>query len=154
MSALLTMIAVVLVGAMAGIYLTFSVVIMKALAQLPALQGAQAMNRINTVIVRTLFMPLFFGSTVLLAGLGVWQLFDWQGANSWLVLAASMFYLLGMFVVTAVGNVPLNKRLQDNESSGEALVHSWALYLGDWTQLNHIRTLSCLVACSLLVLSI
>jgi len=153
MSALITMIAVVALGVMAGIYFTFSVVIMKALAQLPALQGAQAMNRINTVIVRTLFMPLFFGSTVLMAGLGLWQLLHWQGADSLLMLMASVLYVVGMFVVTAFGNVPLNNRFQDSTGTDEALAHGWAVYLGDWTRLNHIRTVSCLLACVLVLVA-
>lgn len=150
MSALL-MIAVVAVGVMAGIYFTFSVVVMKALAQLPALEGARAMNRINTVIVRTWFLPLFFGSTVLMAGLGVWQLFHWQPDHSPWVIAAAVLYVFGMFVVTAVGNVPLNNMLEQREDNDESLAHGWALYLGDWTRLNHIRTASCLLACALLL---
>lgn len=147
------MTAVLAVGLMAGIYFTFSAVVMKALAQLPALQGARAMNRINTVIVRTLFMPLFFGSTALMAGLGVWQLFHWQPQHSLWVFAATMLYVFGMFAVTAVGNVPLNNGLQQREGNDGALAHGWALYLGDWTRLNHIRTVSCLMACALLLVT-
>lgn len=149
MSALL-LVAVVAVGVMAGIYFTFSVVVMKALAQLPALQGAQAMNRINAVIVRTLFMPLFFGSTVLMAGLGMWQVFNGQASESLMIMTAAVFYVVGMFGVTAVGNVPLNNRLQSSEISNEALAHCWALYLGEWTRLNHIRTISCLASFAML----
>lgn len=153
MMSVLMMIAAVGVGVMAGVYFTFSLVVMKALAQLPALQGALAMNRINTVIVRTLFLPLFFGSTVLMAALAVLQLFNWQAGNSLLVLIASLLYVIGMFVVTAAGNVPLNNRLQDSEGNDEQLTHTWAIYLGDWTRLNHIRTVCCTVSCALLLMA-
>lgn len=153
MNAIVMMTAVVAVGVMAGVYLTFSAVVMKALAQLPAVQGAQAMNRINTVIVRTVFMPLFFGSTVLMAALGVWQLLHWQAGDSLFVLLAALLYVIGMFVVTAAGNVPLNNRLQDSEGNDEQLAHTWALYLGEWTRLNHIRTVSCIASCALLLVA-
>ncbi len=65
---------VVLTGLMAGVYFTFSVFVMKSLNELPAFQAAQAMNKINDVIVNTLFLPIFFGSTLWYAGVIIWTL--------------------------------------------------------------------------------
>ena len=50
---------IILTGLMSGIYLAFSAVIMKSLNELPALQAAQAMNKINDVIVNTIFLSIF-----------------------------------------------------------------------------------------------
>lgn len=138
-------------GLMAGIYFTFSVFVMRALGELPAEQGAAAMNRINTVIVSTLFMPIFFLSSLGFAGLMIWSLLHWQTGQSGIIVLAALVYLLGMFAVTAFGNVPLNNHLQASADHEDKLAASWQTYQRDWTRLNHIRTLSCIVACALLI---
>ena len=106
---------IILTGLMAGIYLAFSAVIMKSLNELPALQAAQAMNKINDVIVNTIFLPIFFGSTLWYAGLIVWSLADWQVGKSGLIMLAALAYIIGMFLVTAFGNVPMNNKLKFNK---------------------------------------
>lgn len=143
---------IVMTGLMAGIYFAFSVFIMKSLAELPAIQAAEAMTKINDVIVNTLFLPVFFGSTFWYAGLIVWSLADWQPESS-LLVAAALVYIFGMFIVTAFGNVPLNNKLQRIEANKAALTAFWNDYLHSWTHLNHIRTLSCIAACTILTMS-
>ncbi len=144
---------IVMTGLMAGTYFAFSFFIMKSLAQLPGLQGARAMNKINDVIINTLFLPIFFGSTLWYAGLIVWAFADWQQTRSVLIIAAAIIYIVGMFLVTVFGNVPLNNRLMESESSETALSHCWNKYLQQWTRLNHLRMLSCMASCALLVIT-
>jgi uncharacterized membrane protein len=50
---------IVMTGLMAGVYFAFSVVVMKSLAELPAFHAAKAMNKINDVIINTVFYPFF-----------------------------------------------------------------------------------------------
>ncbi len=138
---------VVLTGLMAGIYFVFSVVVMKSFAQLPALQAAQAMNKINDVIVKTVFLPIFFGSTLWFCGLIVWAVAFWQAQQSVLFIAAAIIYISGMFLVTALGNVPLNNKLKEAEEDHEKLTAYWSVYLQKWTRLNHLRSISCIFAC-------
>ena len=145
---------IVLTGLMAGIYFAFSIFVMKALNELPALHAAQAMNKINDTIVNTLFLPIFFGSTLWSAGVIVWALTDWQNQRSILMVIAAALYIIGMFVVTAFGNVPLNNRLKACEQNDHHLAEYWKKYLQDWIRLNHIRTLSCSATCLLFSLSI
>jgi uncharacterized membrane protein len=139
-------------GLMAGIYFAFSVFIMKALGQLPPTNGAQAMNKINDVIVNTGFLPLFFGSTLWYAGLVIWTITDWQGQASVLFIISALIYIIGMFFVTAFGNVPLNNQLKSLEDRNGELEDFWNVYLRTWLNLNHIRTLSCISSCTLLIL--
>ena len=54
-----------------------------------------------------LFMGLLPGS-VALALLALWQM---DGPALFLALAGALSYLLGVFVVTVIGNVPMNKGL-------------------------------------------
>ena len=145
---------VVLTGMMAGIYLVFSAVIMKSLNELPAPRGAQAMNKINDVILNTIFMPMFFGTTLWFAGLIVWALTDWQEKQSSLVITAALIYITGMFFVTAFGNVPLNNQLKRSEVNDEELATAWLRYQERWTRLNHIRSAACAASCTLLTIAL
>ena len=51
-------------GLIAGLYFAFSAFIMTALGRIGQAAGITAMNAINAVIVQSLFMPLFLGTTV------------------------------------------------------------------------------------------
>ena len=51
-------------GLLAGVYFAFSTFIMTALGQVGQANGAAAMNAINSTILRSLFMPFFFGTTL------------------------------------------------------------------------------------------
>lgn len=144
---------IVMTGLMAGIYFTFSIVVMKSLSELPSLQAAQVMNKINDVIVNTLFLPMFFVSTLAYVGLIVWSLAYWQQERSILIIVAALIYIVGMFLVTAFGNVPLNNKLKECEANESRLISVWEDYRQRWTQLNHLRTISCTAACALLTIA-
>lgn len=147
-------ILIILTGLMAGIYLAFSAVIIKSLNKLPALHAAQAMNKINDVIVNTIFLPIFFGSTLWHAGLIVWSLANWQSGTSGLIIVSAIIYIAGMFLVTAFGNVPMNNKLKRCENSEALLMDYWNNYQHSWTRLNHIRTISCIASCAFLIVSL
>lgn len=139
---------------MAGVYFSFSVFVMQALAKRPALDAAKAMNSINVVIVKTAFLPLFFGSTLAHLVLLVWSL--WQGySGQYAILAvAALQYIGGMFLVTVLGNVPMNNELERREEDEQQLVDYWQHYLKRWTMLNHIRTVACILSAGLMLLAI
>lgn len=133
-------------GIMAGVYLTFSVVIMRSLSRLDPAEGIAAMNTINREIVKTAFMPLFFGSTilaVLMIGAGIW-LWGNEGATG--IVASGFIYFIGMFMVTALGNVPLNNKLDRVEGAGLEAVQVWTEYLSHWTRWNTVRSVACATA--------
>ena len=144
---------IVITGIMAGTYFAFSVVIMTSLTELPKTQGAKVMNEINDVILNTAFMPLFFISTFWFALLIPWSFVDWQEGQSLLEVSAALVYIIGMFGVTAFGNVPLNNKLKLSEKDTFSLQQSWDEYLIKWTRLNHVRALSSIAACAILVLA-
>ena len=50
-------------GLLAGLYFAFSAFIMTALGRIGQVAGITAMNAINAVIVQSLFMPMFLGTT-------------------------------------------------------------------------------------------
>lgn len=137
--------AIVCTGTMAGIYFAFSVFVMRALSEVSAAVGIGAMNSINRVILRTAFIPLFFVSTMVLIVLAIAQ-------PNGLTMGAALSYCVGMTLVTALGNVPLNNALRDASLSAREAV--WQQYLAKWTRWNHMRTLSSLIACLLLCINL
>jgi len=138
-------------GLLAGLYFAFSTFIMTALGRIDQAAGISAMNAINTVIVQSLFLPVFLGSTLTAAALAVLAPFRWDEPGAALWLIGSVLYVVGMFVVTAVFNVPLNNALMAvAPASGEAAT-LWARYLVDWTWWNHVRTVASTAAFALFV---
>ena len=140
---LLVSLALVGAGLMAGVYFAFSAFIMRAFDRLGPSRATQAMNAINVDILRSAFMPLFFGSTLIHAALVGIALLDADLAGRGWLIAIGLVYVLGMFLCTALFNVPLNNRLAAAES--DCTDATWRHYLVYWTRWNHLRA-----ACSLL----
>ena len=136
-------------GLMAGVYFAFSTFIMRAFDQLGAARAADAMNAINEVILRSWFMSLFFGSTLLYALLAGYAAFAADLDGRWWLLTAGLIYVVGMFLCTALFNVPLNNRLAATGENDSPEVESWQHYFVYWTRWNHLRA-----ACSLITAAI
>src|SRR6185369_318618 len=95
-------------GLLAGLYFAFSAFIMTALGRIAQTSGIMAMNAINVVIVQSLFMPLFIGTTLSSLALAVAAIIRWGEAGASAMLVGGILYVVGMFLCTAVINVPLN----------------------------------------------
>lgn len=134
-------------GLIAGVYFAFSVFIMQAFGKINAKQSIAAMNSINATILRSWFMPLFFGSSIISVLLIIVAFAHWGEAGSGLTLIAGAVYFIGMFVCTAIFNVPLNNSLARLDTNSDNAVQVWSHYLIAWTRWNHLRTVSSLVSC-------
>ena len=136
-------------GLMAGVYFAFSGFIMQALGKIETTQSIAAMNAINETILRSWFMPVFFGSSIVSVLLVIVALSNWSAAGSGLTLIAGAVYFVGMFICTIAFNVPLNNMLAQSEETGARAQQDWSRYLKTWTRWNHLRTVSSLVTCAL-----
>ncbi|MDE5458616.1 DUF1772 domain-containing protein [Bradyrhizobium sp. CSA112] len=141
-------------GLLAGLYFAFSTFIMTALGRIGQASGIAAMNAINVTIVQSLFMPIFLGTTVASAALAVTALLRWGEPGAIAMAAGGVLYVLGMFVVTMIFNVPLNNALAAADPASHEAASLWARYLTDWTWWNHVRTVSSTVACALFIAAI
>src|SRR6478736_4971333 len=92
-------------GLMAGLYFAFSTFIVTALGRIDQAAGVATMNAINDVIVRSLFLPVFLGSTLTSLALAALAPFRWDEPGAAMWLAGGVLYVAGMFAVTAVFNV-------------------------------------------------
>ena len=140
------------IGIMAGVYFTFSTFAMRAFAEMDTPSGIAAMQSINEVIQRSLFLPLFFATS--LASLASIALYFTVGdGTGWAALGGAV-YFVGMFLCTVVFNVPLNNRLDAVDPASEAGAEMWQVYLRTWTMWNHVRTVACTAAMVLFILAL
>jgi uncharacterized membrane protein len=138
-------------GLLAGLYFAFSAFIMTSLGRVGPAAGIAAMNAINVDIVKSLFMPLYVGTTLTGAVLAVVGLLRWGEPGSLALVAGGVIYVAGMFAVTMVFNVPLNNALAAVDPASSEGSTVWARYLSDWTMWNHVRTVACTVATILFI---
>ncbi|MBL4632921.1 MAG: DUF1772 domain-containing protein [Kofleriaceae bacterium] len=138
-------------GVMAGVYLTFSAFVMASLDALPRAEGIAAMQSINRVILKSLFMPLFITTSFASLVLAVWGIFRWGHSGAPLLAIGGLIYFIGMFVCTVAFNVPLNNALEAVDPTAPEAAGVWSDYLRDWTRWNHVRALSSTAACALFI---
>lgn len=130
----------------AGVFLGFSDFIMRGLVQAPASQGAAGMIGLNRTVYRSVFMGLLMGLVPVAGTLGVLALWQFDGTGRALTLAGGVAYLVGVFAVTGLGNVPMNTRLDAMDGQPRETADYWPRYAREWTRLNHARTVAAAVA--------
>jgi uncharacterized membrane protein len=129
-----------------GVFFAFSSFIMKALARVPSSEGIAAMQSINVVVLNKSFLGMFLGTAVisiLVAGLAIK---GWGTPSSNWLLAGALLYFIGTFLVTGLGNVPLNEQLAAVTATDDGAVTVWEHYLDRWTRLNTVRTVAATAA--------
>lgn len=139
----LILFSLVATGIMAGVYFTFSTFVMRSLDAIDAPAGMLAMQSINRVILQSAFLPLFFASSAACGILAVVAILDMSAPGALALLAASIAYLTGMFLVTVMANVPLNNALEATSATAPEAAATWRRYIKRWTAWNHVRTASC-----------
>ena len=142
---LLTVLATVGCGLMAGLLFAFSNFVMQALVQLPEFHGLVAMQLINTAIINALFLIVFLGTAVLCFLIIVVSLLQASIPGTFWLVLGSTCYLIGVFGVTVVFNVPLNNGLTRADATN-ASASLWNDYVARWLWWNHVRTSLAVVA--------
>jgi len=133
-------------GTVGGIFFAFSTFIMQALSQLPRAQGIAAMQRINVVVLNPLFLSVFMGTALLSVACFIAAFFPWTPLRSALLIAASILYLIGCFLVTMRRNVPRNERLARLDAASSEAAEYWPVYVSTWSIWNHFRTVASLAS--------
>lgn len=132
-------------GLMAGLFFAFSVAVMPALAKEPAPAAASAMQRINVVIVRPLFLLVLAGTVVAALAAVVLAVVGHDTATPWAV-AGTVLYLGASIGLTAGYHVPRNDALVATDPTTPEGGQVWTTYLREWVPWNHVRTVGCLLA--------
>lgn len=146
MTFVLTLLAALGCGVIAGVFFAFSTFVMKALARIRPSEGIAAMQSINVAVLNPWFLGAFFGTALaclLAVASGLWR---WGGRDAAYLISGGLLYLVGTFLVTVAFNVPRNNALAAVSAArpeGEAL---WSQYVSGWTAWNHVRTVAALAA--------
>lgn len=136
----------------AGVFFAFSDFVMKSLDALPPEQAIPAMQNINSVVYRSVFLVSLFvlvAASILFIGYGAF----WGGAGSGLLIAAGLLYLVTVVGVTAIGNVPLNNKLARANPASPQAFDIWRTYFSRWSAWNHLRTVGATVTAFLMTLA-
>ena len=138
----------------AGLLYAYSCSVNPGLNRLPDASYLAAMQAINRAIQNPVFFLSFLGTLVLLP-LSTWLQYSQAGSTRfWLLLLASIVYGIGVFGVTAVGNVPLNETLNAvdlaNGSSTE-LANLRSAFEQPWNRLHSLRTVASMATLVLVI---
>lgn len=131
----------------AGVFFAFSNFVMQALARLEPRAGIAAMQSINVTVLNRGFLGLFVGTALVAMLVALDAGLRFRGISSWLAIAGGLAYVVGTFMVTGLGNVPLNQRLagfgaDDSDTESRDAREFWRHYLKRWTFLNSVRTVA------------
>ena len=136
----------------AGVFFAFSDFIMRSLAAAPAPSGITAMQSINRVIYRSVFVTgLFIVSAMSILLTGMVYLGDHPVPVATVI--SCLVFLLGVMGVTISRSIPLNERLDGIQPDAAQAEMVWSHYLRVWGRWNHVRTIASAVAASLMTLS-
>lgn len=137
----------------AGVFQSFSDFVMRSLVAASPSSGIESMQQINRKVFRSFFLVMLLGMAPVSIAFVVYAAFAMTGsAATWIVAGASI-YLASVFLVTMLGNVPLNKRLDVMDPSRAQTVRFWQTYVRVWTGWNHVRTLGSLATAVCFILA-
>lgn len=125
---------------MIGIYAIFSNTVMYSLTRFT--NGSAVMVDINRQILNKGFLGAFWLSTV--------GSFYFVFTGELLESIAGAIFFIGTFVVTLLKNVPMNNKLL-SDSQGSEPEKFWHVYQQKWLLWNHVRSISAIVAGTLLM---
>ena len=124
-----------------GVFQAFSDFVMRGLSLAGGAGGIESMQHINTAVLRSVFLTTFLALVPSTLALAVYAGFRLSGPGQKLIVAAAVLYLVSVFLVTMLGNVPMNERLAAMaHQSAEAKAY-WSTYGRVWTWWNHVRSL-------------
>jgi len=140
-------VSVIACAVVAGVFLTFSDFVMRSLNGARTSAGVEVMQVINREVYRTVFMVLLLGWSALSPILMVYGYMFVEGpAANWVMLGGGL-YLAGVFAVSMIFNVPMNRRLDRLNFTCPNAETYWAeTYFPRWTFWNYVRALSAAAA--------
>ncbi|MEQ8557903.1 MAG: DUF1772 domain-containing protein [Henriciella sp.] len=130
----------------AGVFQAFSDFVMRGLVAAEPMSGAQSMQMINRTVMRSVFLVLLLGLVPATLAVSLLAQFGVDGAARGWIHAGTAVYLVSVFLVTMLGNVPMNNRLDRMVPSEQATARYWDHYGRVWTRWNHVRTLGSFAA--------
>lgn len=136
-------VSLLLTGLSAGLFFAWSVSVIPGTLKVDTPTYLATMQSINREILNPAFFIIFFGSLLSMIGAMVLA-WDLSSRTFWYLAAAILCYGIGTVIVTGLGNVPLNDKLdalQLELLNEEKLDEFRAYYELRWNRLHTIRML-------------
>lgn len=124
----------------AGVFQAFSDFVMRGLLLAAPAGGIESMQHINRTVMRSLFLASFLVLVPLSLAFALYALVRLGGPGQALIIAAAVIYLISVFLVTILGNVPMNNHLASLAFGSREAEAYWATYGRVWVGWNHART--------------
>lgn len=141
----------------AGLLFGFAVVVMPGIAKLPDKEFLLAFKYMDGIIQddQPLFILVWGGSILSVIITSVLGIMNLSGTHFYLLIIASVLYLLGVQLPTFRFNIPLNNSLQSLDIKALKETES-TLFRSDfeapWNRWNRFRTVNAIVAVSMFLL--
>jgi uncharacterized membrane protein len=140
----------------AGLLYAYACSVNIGLGRLADADYIAAMQSINKAIQNPVFFISFMGTLLLLPFSTYLQYGQPISTRFWLLLMATIVYLIGVFGVTILGNIPLNNALDAfdlKSSTAEMIANQRIKFEGAWNQLHTIRTIAAVIALVLTIMA-
>ncbi|KAA3620633.1 MAG: DUF1772 domain-containing protein [Flavobacterium sp.] len=150
-----SIVLVVLTGLSAGLCFTWTNSITPGIGRLNDLGFLQSFQQMNRTILNPLFFIVFFGPFFLNL-LNIYLHRNQSNQIFWMLVVAGVLYILGVVVVTILGNVPLNEILDKTDLTRINALELKSLrdrFEGPWNRLHFIRTITATTSFILLLIT-
>ena len=138
-----------------GVFSAFSEFVMSALLKTEASGAIEAMQHINRDVIRTQFVAGILSIAVFSVLFTLYSIAVFEGAALVTLILAALVYLPSVFLMTMLGNVPMNNKLESLDHKSAEAKDYWREYGEKWTRLNHVRSIgSVLTACLYIIAAI
>lgn len=152
MSILILALTTIACGLIAGLFYSYSCSVNPGLKALNDFGYLSAMQAINRAILNPTFFCSFIGTLILLPLSTYFSYTPAPSLRFWFLLSASLLYIIAVFGVTALGNVPLNDALAKFDlgtATPEQLAKQRALFETSWNAWHALRTWASIACFSL-----
>lgn len=142
MNSTILIIATLVSGLMAGLFYAWSISVTPGLAKVDNKKYLHSFQSMNRAIINPIFLLCFMGLAILLPLLSY---MSYNSIDFAYVLTSTILYLIGVIVVTFLGNIPLNTKLESlkiESLTDEQMSTFRKNFESRWNSLNYVRTIS------------
>src|SRR6056297_2881697 len=144
--------AILLTGLSAGLFFAWQVSVIPGTKRVQDSVYIETMQKINRAIINPPFMLIFLGPLVVQI---ISFVLHWDSSiTHWLILGAIILYGIGTVIVTGLGNVPLNDKLDVlslKDLTEIQMASERQQYESKWNRLHTVRTVFAVLSFMLLI---
>ncbi len=112
----------------AGVFQSFSDFVMRGLMRAEPAGGIESMQHINRTVFQSAFLATFLALVPITLLFAAYAWISLNGLGQIFILAAAVIYFVSVFLVTILGNVPMNEKLAKMEYKSSEAKAYWAIY--------------------------